>query len=55
MNSSMPSTGLRLACSLRITSAALMLRMFKGFRLMEIRPLFRVVLVPSAPMNEERL
>ena len=34
---------------------ALRSRSPSGFRLMEIRPLFSVVLVPSAPMNEERL
>ena len=38
-----------------MTSAALILRCWIGLRLMEMRPLFRVVLVPSAPMNEDRL
>ena len=32
-----------------------MWRSSSGFRLMEIRPLFSVVLMPSAPMNDERL
>ena len=32
-----------------------MSRSFSGFRLMDIRPLFSVVLVPSAPIKEERL
>ena len=31
------------------------MRSLTGFRLMEMRPLFRVVLMPSAPMNEDRL
>ena len=32
-----------------------MLRAASGFKLIWIRPLFRVVFVPSTPMNEERL
>ena len=31
------------------------LRSASGLRLMRMRPLFRVVLMPSAPMNEDRL
>ena len=32
-----------------------MWRSSSGLRLMEMRPLFRVVLMPSAPMKEDRL
>ena len=32
-----------------------MWRSSSGLRLMEMRPLLSVVLMPSAPMNEERL
>ncbi len=36
-------------------SKALSLRSSRGFRLIWMRPLFRVVLVPSTPMKDERL
>ena len=36
-------------------SEAPALRSFKGFRLIWMRPLFIVVLVPSIPMNDDRL
>ena len=38
-----------------MTSVALILRCFSGFRLIWMRPLFSVVLVPSTPMNDDRL
>ena len=38
-----------------MTSLALILRSSSGFRLIRMRPLFSVVLVPSMPMNEDRL
>ena len=46
---------LRFFCSRRMTSEALIPRTSSGFKLMEMRPLFKVVLVPSAPMKDERL
>ena len=33
----------------------LLLRWSRGFRLIWMRPLFGVVLVPSTPMNDDRL
>ena len=38
-----------------MTSLALTPRRASGFRLMRIRPLLSVTLVPSTPMNEDRL
>ena len=38
-----------------MTSLALVRRSPSGFRLIWIRPLLSVVLVPSTPMNDERL
>ena len=38
-----------------MTSVAFALRSSSGFRLIWMRPLFSVVLVPSMPMNDERL
>ena len=55
MNSLIPCTFCSFPCNRRITSEALRSRWFSGFRLIEKRPLFSVVLVPSAPMNEVRL
>ena len=51
----MPSILSRFGSSRRITSAALRSRWFSGFRLIDILPLLVVVLVPSAPMNDETL
>ena len=42
-------------CKRRITSEASILRSSSGLRLIRMRPLFSVVLVPSTPMKEERL
>jgi hypothetical protein len=39
----------------RMTSWPLILRFSSGLRLIWMRPLLSVVLVPSTPMNEERL
>ena len=55
MNSVIPSTFASLAWSRRITSPASILRCSIGTRLIWMRPLLRVVLVPSTPMNDERL
>ena len=55
MNSVMPATLASSGCKRRITSLALILRSSSGFRLIWMRPLFSVVLVPSMPMNEDRL
>jgi hypothetical protein len=44
----------RRACRRRITSVALASRSSWGFSLMSMRPLLRVVLVPSTPMKEDR-
>ena len=56
MNSVMPSTSrASTGCSRRITSAALRSRSDSGLRLIENRPLFSVVFVPSTPMNDDRL
>ena len=55
MKSVMPGTLASSGCRRRITSLALILRPASGFRLMSIRPVFRVVFVPSMPMNDERL
>ena len=44
-----------LGCSRRITSVTFALRTSNGFRLIRNRPLFKVGLVPSTPMNEDRL
>ena len=41
--------------SLRIRFTALILRSPTGFKLIDILPLFKVVLVPSAPINDETL
>ena len=38
-----------------MTSTALTPRRASGFRVMRIRPLLMVTLVPSTPMNEDRL
>jgi hypothetical protein len=38
-----------------MTSLALILRSSSGLRLIWMRPLLSVVLVPSTPMNDERL
>ncbi len=38
-----------------MTSLALILRSARGFKLIWMRPLLSVLLVPSTPMNEERL
>ncbi len=38
-----------------MTSVALPLRCASGFRLMRKRPLFSVGLLPSTPMNDDRL
>jgi len=46
-----PSSG----CNRRITSLALILRSLSGLRLIRIRPLLSVLLMPSTPMNDERL
>ena len=55
MKSVMPSTSPASGCRRRITSLAVILRSSSGFRLIWMRPLLSVVLVPSMPMNEERL
>ena len=55
MNSVMPSTCARAGCSRRRTSLALIFRSASGLRLMRIRPLFNVVLMPSTPMKDVRL
>ena len=55
MNRVMPATSASCGCRRRITSLALILRSSSGLRLIRMRPLFRVVLVPSMPMKEERL
>jgi hypothetical protein len=39
----------------RMTSEALILRWASGLRLIWMRPLLSVVLVPSMPIKEERL
>ena len=51
----MPGTWASYGCIRRITSLAVILRSASGLRLIRMRPLFRVVLVPSMPINEERL
>src|SRR5712664_1010790 len=51
----MPCTCCRLLFSLRITSAALRPRWLSAFRLIDMRPLLRVVFVPSAPINDAML
>src|SRR6266851_5187260 len=50
-----PSTLASSGWSRRMTSEALILRWASGLRLIWMRPLFSVVLVPSTPINEERL
>ena len=55
MNNLMPFTWARLEFRRRITSEALRSRWFSGFKLIDMRPLFSVVLVPSAPMKDEML
>jgi len=55
MKSWMPSTPARVGWSRRMTSVALTPRWASGFRLMRIRPLLTVTLVPSTPMNDDRL
>ncbi len=55
MNNVMPSTFATCGCSRRMMSDADPLRCFRGFRLIWIRPLLMVALVPSMPMNDERL
>ena len=51
----MPEIWASLGCRRVITSVALILRTSSGFRLIRMRPLLSVVLVPSTPMNEDRL
>src|SRR5439155_1108063 len=55
MYSVMPSTSASERCSLRMTSTALASRFPSGFRLISMRPLLSVTLVPSTPMNDDRL
>ncbi len=55
MNSVMPGTTASVGWSRRMTSLADASRRAIGFRLMSTRPLFIVVLVPSTPMNDDRL
>jgi len=55
MKSWMPETRASSGWSRRMTSLALSLRSSMGFRLIWMRPLFWVVLVPSIPMKEDRL
>ena len=55
MNRVIPGTRASSGCKRRMTSLALILRSSSGFRLIRMRPLFSVVLVPSIPINEDRL
>ena len=55
MNRVMPGTSASSGCKRRMTSLALDPVRSSGFRLMRMRPLFRVVLVRSMPMNDDRL
>jgi hypothetical protein len=48
-------TSASFGCSRRITSLAVSVRTSSDFRLIKMRPLFIVTLVPSIPINEERL
>src|SRR5256885_7427590 len=51
----MPSTAASAGCKRRMISDASDLRSSRGFRLIWRRPLFGVMLVPSTPMNDDRL
>ncbi len=51
----MPATCSNAGCRRRITSLAEPSRWLSGFRLISTRPLLSVVLVPSMPMNDDRL
>src|SRR6266704_3663244 len=51
----MPSTAASAGCRRRMISDASDLRSSRGFRLIWRRPLFGVMLVPSTPMNDDRL
>ena len=55
MNSVMPGTFASSGCRRRMTSLALIFRVAIGFKLIRMRPLFKVVLVPSIPMKEDKL
>ena len=51
----MPSTCASFGCSRRIMSEAVALRSSRGFRLIWMRPLLGVRLVPSTPMKDDKL
>src|SRR5438445_5719746 len=51
----MPSTAASAGCKRRMISDVSDLRSSRGFRLIWRRPLFGVMLVPSTPMNDDRL
>src|SRR5580700_7490779 len=55
MNNVMPDIWASLGCRRVITAVALILRVSSGFRLIRMRPLLSVVLVPSTPMKDDRL
>ena len=51
----MPGTFASSGCRRRMMSEAWILRTESGFRLISMRPLLRVTLLPSTPMNDDRL
>ena len=55
MNSEMPVMFATRCCRSRMICAAVSERSSRAFRLISIRPLFSVMLLPSTPMNDVRL